>query len=299
MKNSYAVPASLLAVTLLAGCAGASASGRLDRALATQAAQRVANMVPHQNAIPHASAVTIVIMENRDYKSIIGNSSAPYINHTLVPMSALMTNSHAIGHPSEPNYLELFSGSNQGVVDDSCPHTFHTANLGSELIGAGKTFAGYSESMPSNGYTGCQAGNLYARKHNPWVNFTNVPASSNLVYKGWPASPPTVAIVVPNLCNDMHDCSTKTGDTWLKNNLPPIMNWNSTHDGLLILTWDEAAPDPGSNPVATLLTGPMITQGKYNQHVTHYDVLRTVEDIFHLACTAGTCSATDLTGMWK
>jgi hypothetical protein len=239
-----------------------------------------------------------VIMENRDYKSIIGNAGAPYINGTLVPVSALLTNSHAIGHPSQPNYLEIFSGSNQGITDDSCPHTFHAVNLASELLAAHKSFAGYSESMPSNGYMGCST-NLYARKHNPWVDFTNVPASSNLVYAGWPAAPPVMAYVVPNLCHDMHDCTTKTGDTWLKTHLPQIMSWNAAHDGLLILTWDEAAPDTGSNPIATLLIGPTILPGKYNQHATHYDVLRTIEDIFGIACTAGACSATDLTGMWK
>ncbi|TMM34101.1 MAG: hypothetical protein E6F99_22665 [Actinobacteria bacterium] len=66
----------------------------------------------------------------------------------------LFSQSFAVAHPSEPNYLALFSGSTQGVTDDSCPHTFGAANLGQELIGAGLAFAGYCESMPSNGYTG-------------------------------------------------------------------------------------------------------------------------------------------------
>lgn len=250
-------------------------------------------------ARPHASAVTIVIMENRNYDSVIGNmSQAPYINKTLVPASALLTNSHAIGHPSEPNYLELFSGDNQGLTDDSCPHTYDKPNLGSELIAARKSFVGYSESMPSNGFEGCRQDG-YARKHNPWVNFTNVPASSNLVYAGFPASPPTVAIIVPNLCNDMHDCSARTGDDWLKANLPPILRWNDAHDGLFILTWDEADPDLDSNHIPTLLIGPTVKPGAYAQKVTHFDVLRTIEDIFKLQCTAGACGATDIAGLWR
>lgn len=40
--------------------------------------------------------------------------------------------------------------------------------------------------MPSDGYTGCTSGQ-YARKHNPWVNSTNVPSSSNLRFGRFPA----------------------------------------------------------------------------------------------------------------
>ncbi len=253
---------------------------------------------PHKTE-PHASYVVMVIMENRDYDLIIGSQTAPYINHTLVPQSALMTNSHAIGHPSQPNYLALFSGSTQGVTDDSCPHTFSTENVGQELIGAGNTFDGYSESMPYDGYTGCASGE-YARKHNPWVNFTNVPETSNLVYNGFATPPSTLSIIVPNLCDDMHDCSTQTGDTWLKNNLPPILKYNMAHDGLFILTWDEADPDAdGTNHIATLLSGPMIKPGKYKQSITHYSTLHTIEDIAAIPCTANACQAPDLKRMWR
>jgi hypothetical protein len=283
--------ATFLAVTMFAapllGAAG-------------QQPETLADFIPHAHAAPRAATVTVIIMENRDYASIIGYSGAPYINRTLVPEAALMTNSHAIGHPSQPNYLALFSGSTQGITDDSCPHSFSTANLGSEALAGGKSFAGYSESMLINGFTGCTSPNgLYARKHNPWVNFTNVPATSNLVYKKFPKAPKNVEFIVPNLCHDMHDCSTTIGDTWLAKHVPPILKWDAANDGLLILTWDEAEPDPGGNPIATLLLGPMITPGQYNQQISHYDVLRTIEDIFGLTCTANACSANDLTGMWK
>jgi acid phosphatase len=238
-------------------------------------------------------------MENRDYARIIGSAHAPFINGTLVPQAALMTDSHAITHPSEPNYLALFSGSTQGVMDDSCPHSFGTQNLGDEVLNAGKSFVGYSESMPKDGYVGCTSG-LYARKHNPWVNFTNVPASSNLIWYDLPGAQPSVSFIVPNLCNDMHDCSTMTGDNWLKANLPAILAYDSSHDGLLILTWDEAAPDiNGKNRIATLLFGPMIVSGKYDQKIDHYSVLHTIEDIMGVACTANACGAPVLSGMWR
>ncbi|MGA8576496.1 MAG: alkaline phosphatase family protein [Candidatus Cybelea sp.] len=292
MKPSWVSLA--LAAPFLAGCLGSSAA--LPSAAHATAGAAVAR--PSHGG-PHASYVVMVVMENRDYDLVIGSSQAPYINGTLVPEAALMTNSHAITHPSEPNYLGLYSGSTQGVTDDSCPHSFSAVNAGQELIAAGLTFDGYSESMPNNGYTGCSSGE-YARKHNPWVNFTNVPASSNLVYNGFVTPPSTLTIVVPNLCDDMHDCSTQTGDTWLEKNLPPILKYDKKYDGLLILTWDEAAPDSnGQNQIATLLIGPMVKPGKYDQRITHYSTLRTIEGIAGVACTASACQASDIKKIWR
>src|SRR5438132_14344906 len=102
--------------------------------------------------VPKFDHVVIVIEENHAFQQIIGSSSAPYIN-SLTNQGVLFTKSFAIEHPSEPNYLDLFSGSNQGVTDDSCPHTFTTANLGAQLIAAGFTFIGFSEDLPSTGST--------------------------------------------------------------------------------------------------------------------------------------------------
>src|SRR6266705_3805118 len=121
--------------------------------------------VTRVNAATSFDHVVIGIMENHGYSQIIGSSAAPYEN-ALAQQNALMTQSFGIGHPSEPNYLELWSGSNQGVTDDSCPHTFSTGSIGQQMLDAGLPFATYSESMPSDGYLGCNSG-TYARKHNP------------------------------------------------------------------------------------------------------------------------------------
>jgi phosphatidylinositol-3-phosphatase len=242
--------------------------------------------------------VTLLIMENRDYDRVIGNADAPYINGTLVPHAALMTNSHAIGHPSEPNYIALFSGDHL-IGTDKCPVYFNAPNLASELLSAGVTFGGYSESMPHDGYRGCFPG-LYDRDHNPWADFKNVPATVNLVYERFPEPPPTVTIVVPNLRHGMHDSSTIRGDHWLSLHLPRILKWEMEHDGLFILTWDEAAPDRDrTDHVATLLIGPMVRPGSYAQSIDHYSVLHTIQTIAGVPCIAHSCRAPILTGMWK
>src|SRR5215469_2569870 len=133
---------------------------------------------PVANGVPRLDHVVIVIEENHSYSEIIGSSAAPYIN-SLAAQGALFTQSYAITHPSQPNYLDIFSGSNQGVTHDSCPHYFATDNLGLYLLNASLTFAGYSEDLPSVGSLVCTSG-AYARKHAPWVNFTNVPTTTDL-----------------------------------------------------------------------------------------------------------------------
>jgi phosphatidylinositol-3-phosphatase len=153
--------------------------------------------------------------------------------------------------------------------------------------------------MPRDGYKGCYHG-LYDRNHNAWVDFTNVPASDNLVYRGFPSKPASFVWITPNLCHDMHDCPVRIGDTWLSENLPPIIAWDKKHDGLLIVTWDEAAPDRGTNHIPTVLVGPMIKAGIDDRdNVNHYSVLRTLDTIFGLACIAQACRAPQLTGIWK
>jgi hypothetical protein len=239
--------------------------------------------------LPRPDHTVVVVMENHSYSDIIGNSSAPYIN-SLRAMGASFTDSYGVGHPSEPNYLGLFAGTTEGLTDDSCPHTYSDANLASELLAAGLTFVGYSESMPAFGYTGCTSGN-YARKHNPWVNFTNVPATANRTFAGFPTDYtllPTVAFVVPNLCSDMHDCSVATGDAWLRTHLDAYVQWAQAHNSLFVLTFDESDP---ANQIPTIFVGPMVRRGDVVDSIDHYSVLRTLEDMYGLLPTGRAASS--------
>src|SRR5438552_18828138 len=93
---------------------------------------------------PRPDHVVIVMEENHTYSQVIGSSSAPYIN-ALAQQGALFTNSYGITHPSQPNYVALFSGSTQGLTDDSCPQTFSGPDLGGQLLAANLSFTGYSD----------------------------------------------------------------------------------------------------------------------------------------------------------
>lgn len=250
------------------------------------------------NPIPRYDHVVIVIMENKGYNSVIGSSSAPYIN-SLASQGANFTASHGVTHPSQPNYIALFSGSTQGVTSDTCPVNFTGQNLASQLIAAGFSFKGYSESMPSAGYTGCTSGQ-YARKHNPWVDFSTVPSASNLQFTAFPSSYsslPSVSVVVPNLCNDMHDCSVATGDAWSQANLGGYANWAIAHNSLLIVTFDE---DSGTTPnvIPTVFYGDHVAVGQFSESFTHYGLLRTLEDMYGLTPLNNASSATPVTDVF-
>jgi hypothetical protein len=250
---------------------------------------------------PRFDHVVLVMEENHSYNEIIGSSSAPYIN-SLASQGASFTNSVAIEHPSEPNYLDIFSGSNQGVTDDSCPHTFSANNLGNELRTAGLSYSSYSESLPSAGSTVCTSGN-YARKHNPSVNFSDLPASTNLRFSDFPTSAnysnlPTVSLVDPNLQNDMHDGTIKQGDTWLQSNMDAYAQWAKTHNSLLIVTWDEDDSSQ-SNQIPTLFVGANVTAGSYSERINHFSVLRTLEDAYGLGHLGSSASATTITDVFS
>jgi phosphatidylinositol-3-phosphatase len=183
------------------------------------------------------------------------------------------------------------------VTNDDCPKTFSGNNLGAQLIAGGYSFKGYSESMPSNGYTGCSSG-TYRRKHNSWVDFGNVPAASNLTYASFPSSSnfaalPTVAFVTPNMCNDMHDCSIGTGNTWLQGHLDAYAQWAKTHNSLLIVTFDEDN-SLSLNHIYTTFAGAHVKTGTYSEKITHYTVLRTIEAAYGLSALVNAAPITDV-----
>ncbi|MCX4761470.1 alkaline phosphatase family protein [Streptomyces sp. NBC_01275] len=252
--------------------------------------------------VPTPDHVVVVVFENHAYSQVISSSSAPYIN-SLRTGGANLTQSYAETHPSQPNYFALFSGSTQGVTDDSCytPGFSSAANLASELLAAGRTWASYNETLPSQGSTTCSSGD-YARKHNPWFGFSNVPTSTAKTFAQFPtdyATLPHVSFVVPNLCSDMHDCSVATGDTWLKNNLGAYATWAKTHNSLLVVTFDEDNRLSG-NRIPTVLYGQQVTAGATTSTTyNHYDLLRTLEDGQGLTTHAGNAAtAKDITGVW-
>jgi acid phosphatase len=258
-----------------------------------------------QTLVPRPDHVVIVVEENHGYSQIIGSDSAPYINRIVSDSNcANFTRFCAETHPSQPNYLFLFSGADQGVKDDNVPATlpFKSPALGPGLMNAGFSFIGYSEDLPSIGFNGTGAAS-YARKHNPWANWqgsgvSGIPDSTNQPFTSFPSDYsklPDLCFVIPSLQNDMHDGSDperiSTGDAWLQKNFDAYIQWAKTHNSLFVLSWDEN-DNSDSNHIATLMLGPGILHGNYNRPLNHLNLLRTIEDMFGLPyCGASETSA--------
>ncbi|MBW8487181.1 alkaline phosphatase family protein [Actinomadura parmotrematis] len=254
--------------------------------------------------VPALDHVVVVVLENHAYSQVIGSSSAPYIN-SLAAGGANLTAFYAETHPSQPNYFALFSGSTQGVTDDTCAPPgapYSTANLGAELIAAGRTWGSYNEGLPSAGSTTCSnSAGKYARKHNPWFSFSNVPASTGYTWAQWPTDYtrlPTVSFAVPNLCNDMHDCSVGTGDTWVKSKLSAYATWAVAHNSALVVTFDEDNRLAG-NRIPTVVYGAHVKTGTYATQWNHYNLLRTLEDMYGTTHAGNAASASPITAIWQ
>lgn len=270
--------------------------------------------------LPRPKHIVIVMEENHGYSQILGSADAPYING-LIKTGALFTNSHGIGHPSQPNYLALFSGNIQGVKNDNCLEgrtPFKTPNLGASLLQNGFTFKGYAETMPSAGYAGCQYkisaltnSYLYARKHAPWVNWLGVGKNNFADSLSLPMSQfpddynklPSLSFVIPDMDNDMHNsgppgagASIKRGDTWLKEKLGDYINWAQDHNSLFILTFDED-DFTKQNYILTLFIGPMVKPGEYPEKINHYNVYNTIQAIYGLSATGNNSMV--IRDIWK
>src|SRR5258706_12338466 len=179
---------------------------------------------------PRYDHVVVLVLENSSYSQVPGDTAganAPYLNDTLAAEGTKLSGFYGLNHPSAPNYSEMFAGYDNGAavlaLAPGWPLT--TPTLGGALRQKGYSFAGYSQSMPSIGYTGISDGSTatpYASRHNPWVNWQNdaanaspnqLPSTTNLRFVDFPAAGnyaqlPNLPFVVPDDKNTMRNGAT-------------------------------------------------------------------------------------------
>jgi hypothetical protein len=295
---------------LLTGCSTSTP----DSSESTSAATAPANTGPSTPGTSRTGLahVVIIVDENKPETSVIGNLAAPYLT-ALAKSYALATNYSAITHPSLPNYLALTSGSTDGISSDCNPPggacTAAVRNISDEVLASGRSWRMYAESMPAP----CTTHNVgnYAVKHVPFLYYPDVtnhpsycaahvvPYSDLATDLATPTRLPNYSFVSPNLCDDMHSCSIKTGDTWMAKNVPQILNSPAftTQRSLLIITFDEG--DSANNIVACIFAG-SAAKRKYTTATpySHYSLLRTVESVWDLApLTRNDAAATPMLSM--
>lgn len=240
--------------------------------------------------------VVVVVLENHSYSQIAGSS--PYLNR-LAHGCALAVNYSAVSHPSLPNYLALTSGSTNGITSD-CTDCRVSARSIFEQLGAG--WRSYLESMPTRGYTGAFSG-LYAKKHNPAAYYPRLareyarravplgsPASGALARDLHQGTLRRFSLVVPNLCDDEHDCPITVGDHWLRTWIPLLLTSPAYKSGqtVLVITYDEGTSN--DNHVYTVAVNPSIQPDTtISTPLTHYSLLKTIQQLLKLPCLAHSC----------
>jgi hypothetical protein len=285
------------ALTAASACAGPAPS----RPAATAAASTAVPAVSPR-ARPN-TRVAVIVMENKDYSDIVGNPSAPFVNH-LAPTSAVATSYFAVAHPSLPNYLAMIGGETFGIDTDCTRCHVAARNLVDQLEDAHITWKAYMEGMPRACFPGSSSGR-YAKKHDPFVYFDDVAAASRRCGNVVPLSSldygalPQFVWITPDLCHDTHDCSVRTGDGFLSELLPPLIRALGPR-GVLILTYDEGSGGAhGGGHVFTLATGPGARPGRYSQPFDHYSLLRTIEDRLGLPHLGAAARAAPMTAMLR
>lgn len=234
---------------------------------------------------PH---IMIIVEENRSYGTIIGSQYAPYLN-SLATTYVSATNWYAVQHTSQNDYVELLSGSNQGIPVGK---PYSTTTLVDELHAKGIAWKAYVENLPYNCFKGTSPSvGLYDPFHNPFHYFTNYattsgawcssanlstegivpyPGTSGLVSALDASNAPDFVYLEPNNCHDMHgDNNTgspcagslqrtliKAGDTWLSKNIGTVITspWFQAN-GIIIITWDESSGTDTSGCCGGIATG--------------------------------------------
>jgi hypothetical protein len=71
-----------------------------------------------------------------------------------------------------------------------------------------------------------------------------------------------------------------------------------SNNSVLIITWDE---DDGShnNQIPTVFVGGGIKPGQYSETINHYNVLRTIENLYGLPAPGNAANTTPITDVWK
>ena len=239
--------------------------------------------------VPRLAHAIVIVFENHERSDILGSGAAPTFEQ-LASTYAQATADYAVAHPSLPNYLALVSGSTHGVTSDctDCPQSGQT--IGSQLSARHRQWAAYAEGYPSS--------SRFAKKHVPFLYFAGGASHVLPLERFNPHKLPAFALVVPDLCNDMHDCSIATGDSWLRKFSAPLL---SVKDTAIFIVFDEGTSNAGGGGnVALIVAGTAVRRhAVFTAPTSHYGVLRTIEAALGLPLLANARTATPLTGIWR
>jgi acid phosphatase len=249
--------------------------------------------------------VLVVVLENHSRQSALAGMPRLAQRGSRY---AIATRSYAVTHPSLPNYLAIVGGSTFGVRDDRPParHRITGTSVFGQVLASGGTARTYAEGMSHS----CQTsdGGRYAVRHNPWTYFVGeraacqqhdlpagTPTRGQLHDDVTAGRLPTFGLLVPDACNDAHDCSLRTADRWLDSWLDVVTAGEDFRDGrlLVMVTFDEDDHDAG-NHILTVLLHPALQHATIDTGFDQYAVSGLVSRLVGAAPLRRAASATDL-----
>jgi hypothetical protein len=256
--------------------------------------------------VPAFEHVIVVVFENKESTSVLGNPAAPTFN-SYARRYASLTRYFGVTHPSLPNYLALVSGSAHGITSDCTSCIATGKSLADTIEASGRTWKTYAEGLPSVGYLG-PSSRLYAKKHDPFAYFSDVADSPRRRARIVPLSRlnvdlgartlPSFSLVVPDLCHSMHDCSVGVGDAWLRRNAPPLLKLPNS---VVFVVFDEGSSSirGGGHTVALALGTAVRRHARFTRVTGHYGLLSTIEQAWGLPLLGRSAGAVPITGIWK
>lgn len=251
--------------------------------------------------VPNFDHIVILIFENKEFGTVIGNPEMPIYNQ-LAEDYTLLTQFYAVIHPSLPNYIAMMGGDTFGI-DRNCDGCFINAPSLPDLIEAsGRTWKTYQEDMPEPCYIGNKG--EYVQKHNPFVYFDairldaarcerSVVPLTKLQTDIEAGTLPNFIFITPNLCNSAHDCSLDVADEWLGRTLSQLVPALDAEGSnyLVVLTWDEGQgdhsccglPEKAGGRIPVVLISPLVKNNFQDiSPYTHYSLLKTIANAWGL-----------------
>jgi phosphatidylinositol-3-phosphatase len=275
--------------------------------------------------------VFVVAMENTPAAKVFKGPDTPYLQ-SLAARGARATRFVDLLKPavvSEPHYLLMeagtatfpdgrLCGNGDATAENSTSSTDH---LVTQMDAAGVSWMSYQEGLDPATTGACPIASAgdYAPKHNPFVFFQDVsgnpPSKANarcavhhrpfsaLASDLGSGDVANYVFVTPDLCHDMHDACEDgvkrqtSGDKWLSENLPPLLEYADKNEGVVFLVWDEGSASDGVLPFYAF--GPSVKAGEVAAGtVTHRSLLRSVETMFGLPLLPTVADANDLSELF-
>lgn len=251
------------------------------------------------------SKVIFIVFENTNYSEAMRQ---PFFKE-LAKTGTNFNNLAAIGHPSQPNYIALTSGSTNGVTQNNNVN-LNVNHIGDLLEQGGLNWKVYLDDYPGNCFTGGSY-KAYGRKHNPFISFLNVQKnkqrcqsivnSSEFYREAKNNSLPSYSFFVPNMNNSGHDTGAAYADKWYRNVYTEYLNNPELlRDTLIVTTFDENSGASG-NIIYTNFNGGMVRPNLLiTEKLNFYSLIKLVEENWGLgSLNKGDSTAPSIPFVWQ